>query len=176
MSAAALIDAVGLLPVIGQLSYAGVGFGALICVALVGLVCVLAIGMSRAVLGVAQKLSLSYWQPGSSEQGPGWYRRLMRCHANVYENIGMYAVIVLAAVYFEDAAISIDLFRLLCCLLVVGRVGQTLVYLIIGVNAVGVLLRFSFFAVQQLSVTFIALCVLRTILFTPVGCTLTDIA
>ena len=158
-----------LAPYVKNLTYDAVGYGTLVLLALFGMVLVLGIGMFRVLVGIIKGLPVSYWRPGKADEA-GFYRRLMRCHANTFENIGFYLAVILAALHFQEA-IPLELFKILCATVLIGRVGQTFVYLV-GESTLFVLVRFAFFALQKFSVSFMAYRVLLHIFSGGSGCVL----
>lgn len=77
-------------------------------------------------------------------EGPGWYQRLLRAHANCVENLPVFGALVLAGHLsgHTDGAFA-TLAQVVCA----GRVGQTLAHLSAG-SALVVNVRFTFFVVQ----------------------------
>ena len=156
-------------PYVKDLTAAGIGYGTLVIMSLLAFSLVGVIGLYRVLVGIARGLPVSYWRPGQANE-PGFYRRLMRCHANLFENVGLYAVVVLAAVHFPEA-VPLQVFKMICINLLVGRFAQTLVYLI-SEDSLFVLIRFTFFALQMFSITYLGYLVLVYLLTGTSGCTL----
>jgi hypothetical protein len=86
--------------------------------------------------------------------GADWYKRATRAHANCIESLPVYGAIVLAAhaAQFDDALLD----RLACTLLI-ARVIQSLVHIsFVQTNKV-VSVRFSFFMVQFVCMTWMGI-------------------
>lgn len=81
-------------------------------------------------------------------QGPEWYRRAMRAHANCVENLPLYTavVVVLEARNLQGPALD-----MLCLILIGARVVQSMIHIIPEQTNLVVGIRFSFFFVQLVS-------------------------
>ena len=77
-------------------------------------------------------------------EGPEWYQRLLRAHANCVENLPVFAALVLVG---QAAGHAEGSFATLAQVVCAGRVGQTLAHLSSG-SALVVNVRFTFFVVQ----------------------------
>jgi uncharacterized MAPEG superfamily protein len=83
--------------------------------------------------------------PADAVQGPDFYKRAMRAHANCVENLPVYGAIVVAA---GSAGIDDPMLDALACTILGARVIHTLVHLcFVQTNAVSSV-RFAFFSVQ----------------------------
>jgi uncharacterized MAPEG superfamily protein len=86
--------------------------------------------------------------------GADWYKRATRAHANCIENLPVYAAIVLAA---RAAQVDDPLLDALACVLLAARLIQSLVHIsFVQTNRV-VSVRFSFFFVQFLCMSGMAI-------------------
>lgn len=83
--------------------------------------------------------------PADQPHGEDWYRRAMRAHANCVENLPVYGAIVVAIV---ATGVSSPLLDALAVVLLVARVGQTLVHVALRQTNAVIGVRFSFFAIQ----------------------------
>jgi len=80
-----------------------------------------------------------------ASDGPDWYRRATRAHANCVENLPVFAAIVVAAAL---VGLRSPTFDVLTCAVVAARVLQTLTHVGFRETARSVSFRFSFFLVQ----------------------------
>lgn len=80
----------------------------------------------------------------ANPEGPDWYLRLMRAHANCVENLPVFGALVLVG---HLSGLQDGLFATLCQVFVAARVGQTFAHLASGRSLV-VNIRFSFYLVQ----------------------------
>ena len=78
-------------------------------------------------------------------QGPDWYRRAMRAHANCLENLPVYAAIVVA---IEASGIESPTHDMLAVILLLARVAQTVVHVAFEPTNPIVAVRFAFFVTQ----------------------------
>jgi uncharacterized MAPEG superfamily protein len=86
--------------------------------------------------------------------GADWYKRATRAHANCIENLPVYAAIVLAA---RCAQLDDPLLDALACALLSARVIQSLVHIsFVQTNRV-VSVRFSFFMVQFICMSWMSI-------------------
>ena len=88
-------------------------------------------------------------------EGADWYKRGTRAHANCVENLPVFGAIVVAgqAVGVDGAVVDV-----LCTIVLIARICQSLVHVSHAQTDAFVAVRFSFFSVQLLS--FIALIVI----------------
>lgn len=83
--------------------------------------------------------------PADAPSGSARYRRAMRAHANCLENLPVYGAIVLAIVQRGVVHPALDV---LAIVLLCGRIGQTLVHVVLPTTNASVAVRFVFFAIQ----------------------------
>jgi uncharacterized MAPEG superfamily protein len=83
--------------------------------------------------------------PADAPNGPDWYKRATRAHANCIENLPVFTAIVVAAsaAGVEGPALDALGVGILC-----ARVGQTVTHVAFVQTARAVSIRFSFFTVQ----------------------------
>jgi uncharacterized MAPEG superfamily protein len=81
--------------------------------------------------------------------GPDWYRRAMRAHANCVENLPVYAAVVLCLTLGHVASPVVDA---LAMTVIAFRVAQTLVHLSTEQTASVVTVRFGLFVTQILAI------------------------
>jgi uncharacterized MAPEG superfamily protein len=86
--------------------------------------------------------------------GADWYKRATRAHANCIESLPVYAAIVLAA---HSAQLDDGLLDALACVLLVARVIQSLVHISFVQTNRAVSVRFSFFFVQFICMTWMGI-------------------
>ncbi len=92
--------------------------------------------------------------PADASGGEEWYRRATRAHANCIENLPVYAAIVFAA---RAAQVDDPLLDVLACILLAARVIQSSVHIsFVQTNKV-VSVRFSFFMVQFICMTWMGI-------------------
>jgi uncharacterized MAPEG superfamily protein len=91
--------------------------------------------------------------PGGAVQGPPFYRRAMRAHANCLETLPVFAAIVLIAAV---AGVATPRFDQLAVAVLLGRIGQTLTHMVFPESNVTVGIRFTFFSVQLLALLWMA--------------------
>lgn len=138
--------------------YAATAFCVLLSFTLLNYVLILGIGLWRMLRGMANGRSPAWWKAGDSTQDGPFYQRLMRCHANMFENIGFFLVVLLACVQFPDV-VPLQVFKFLCTCIFVGRFGQIFIYML-GANSLFVLIRFTFFGLQLFPLTFMTVTLL----------------
>lgn len=78
-------------------------------------------------------------------EGPDWYRRAMRAHANCVENLPVYAAVVVAALVVNADSPMLDT---LAGLILVARLAQSTIHVALPETNMTVAGRFAFFAVQ----------------------------
>ena len=78
-------------------------------------------------------------------EGPDWYRRAMRAHANCIENLPVFAAIVFA---LHVADVTSPLINALAVVVLVARVIQSLVHVCFAQTDMVASVRFAFFFVQ----------------------------
>lgn len=81
-------------------------------------------------------------------EGPGWYQRLLRAHANCVENLPVFASVVLTAAVSGAASSTLDT---LAVVYVAARVGQSVAHVASGRSLV-INVRFTFFLIQVCAV------------------------
>ncbi len=86
--------------------------------------------------------------------GADWYKRATRAHANCIENLPVYGAIVVAA---RAAGVDDGRLDLLACVLLAARVIQSLVHISFVQTNRAVSVRFSFFMVQFVCMTWMGL-------------------
>jgi uncharacterized MAPEG superfamily protein len=96
---------------------------------------------SRILAGRAQLRDF----PAEAPQGPDWYKRAMRAHANCVENLPVYGAIVVALVATGASGPALDA---LASVLLAARVGQTLVHVGFAQTNRVIAVRFGFFFTQ----------------------------
>jgi uncharacterized MAPEG superfamily protein len=96
---------------------------------------------SLILSGRAQLVDFPADQPGGSAR----YRRAMRAHANCLENLPVYGAIVLAIAQRGVVHPALDV---LAIVFLCGRIGQTLVHVVLPTANVSVAVRFVFFVTQ----------------------------
>ena len=99
---------------------------------------------SRILTGQAQIKDFRADEP----QGSDWYRRAMRAHANCLENLPLYTAIVVAMMATGVHGRTLDL---LAIDLLVARICQTIVHVALRPTNFATSLRFTFFAIQLIS-------------------------
>ena len=83
--------------------------------------------------------------PADAPEGPDWYKRATRAHANCVENLPVYAAIVVAATAAGADGAALDA---LGVALLAARVGQTVTHVGFVQTARAVTVRFTLFSVQ----------------------------
>jgi uncharacterized MAPEG superfamily protein len=80
-------------------------------------------------------------------KGSDWYRRAMRAHANCVENLPVYAAVAIAIVAVGIESRTLDT---LAILVLLARIGQTIVHIAFPETNVTVSTRFACFFTQTL--------------------------
>jgi len=96
----------------------------------------------RVSLILSGRRAPNSFRPDGSDVSP-FAERLCRVHANCYENLPIFAALVLTALVTGNAAITDPL----ALWVLAARVGQSVVHLI-STSALAVQVRFAFFVVQ----------------------------
>jgi uncharacterized MAPEG superfamily protein len=91
-------------------------------------------------------------------EGPDWYRRATRAHLNCIENLPVFAAIVMVASF---ARLSSPVFDVLSVVVLVARLAQTTIHVAFVQGARAVSFRFSFYAVQLVSMIAMAIMLVR---------------
>ncbi len=102
----------------------------------------LLLAVFRVYISVATRKAANTFAPDGSDV-PGFGQRLVRVHANCYENIPLIVGVLLFALVTGQSAITDPT----ACWLLYARIAQSLVHLV-SVSVPAVLVRFSLFAVQ----------------------------
>jgi uncharacterized membrane protein YecN with MAPEG domain len=102
------------------------------------------VGVHRWSLILSRKAELTDF-PAHTPEGPPFYRRAMRAHANCVENLPVYAALALIA-----AVVDLDTWWLdrSAVAVILGRLGQTLTHMAFTETNITVAIRFAFFFVQ----------------------------
>lgn len=98
---------------------------------------------SRILTG---RVPISEWR-ADEQQGAEWYRRAMRAHANCIENLPVYGAVVVAII---AAGADAPLLDAAAVILILSRVGQTMIHIVSTPTNLTASLRFAFFAVQAM--------------------------
>ena len=106
------------------------------------LLLLVAIVLLRTVLVLKQERAANSFAPWGEDVSP-FAARLCRAHANCYENLPIFAAIILVALVTDNAGITDSLARWV----LVARVAQTAVHLI-STSEMAVTLRATIFTVQ----------------------------
>jgi uncharacterized MAPEG superfamily protein len=133
----------------------------LLCFAVWTLLVLLAgVGVQRWSRILSRKAQLTDF-PGGVAEGPPFYCRAMRAHANCVENLPVYAAIAVTA-----AIAGMDTPRLdqLAVAILVARICQSLTHLLFPITNVAVAVRFTFFFVQVLAMLWMAVIIALTTL------------
>ena len=96
----------------------------------------------RTALVLAKKRAANSFSPSGEEISP-FSNRLCRAHANCYENLPIFAALILLALVTDNAGITDSLARWV----LVARVAQSMVHLI-STSELAVTLRATFHSVQ----------------------------
>lgn len=104
----------------------------------------LAIGALRVYLSATGRRAPNRFAPSGDDVSP-FSGRLCRAHANCYENLPIFAVLVLVAAHTDQLSVT-DPWALP---LVAARIAQSSIH-IISTSVRAVTLRFVFFAIQML--------------------------
>jgi len=102
----------------------------------------IAIVSYRTVLVLAKRRAANEFEPSGSDVSE-FSGRLCRAHANCYENLAMFAALVLLAMVTGNGAVTDPLARWV----LVARVAQSTVHLI-STSELAVMIRVTFFLVQ----------------------------
>lgn len=86
-------------------------------------------------------------------EGPGWYRRAMRAHANCVENLPVFGAVVVTACFSGATGSFITV---LSVATLVARVCQSIVHIAFVETARTVSVRFTFFTIQVFAMLGIA--------------------
>ncbi len=100
----------------------------------------------RIYVAATQKKAANTFAPDGSDV-PGFGQRLVRVHANCYENIPLYLALLLFAIVSQQTAVT-DSGALI---LLGARIGQSVAHMI-STSLPAVMLRFTLFVVQVLTV------------------------
>ena len=106
----------------------------------------LLLAVFRVYISVATRKAANTFAPDGSDV-PGFGQRLVRVHANCYENIPLYLAVLLFAMVSNQTAVTDPS----AMILLGARVGQSVVHMI-STSVPAVLLRFALFLVQVLTV------------------------
>jgi uncharacterized MAPEG superfamily protein len=104
------------------------------------------IGVYRWSRILTGRASVAEWR-ADVPQGSDWYKRAMRAHMNCVENLPVYTAIVVALVATGARSTTLDV---LAIVILAGRVGQTLVHIILPPTNAVASLRFALFLVQAI--------------------------
>lgn len=114
-----------------------------------------------ATVGVYRWAKILFWRAPIASfrsdqlEGEDWYRRGTRAHANCVENLPVFGAIVLV---ISLVGVTGPAVNCLCTIVLIARVGQSLVHVSHVQTDAFVAVRFSFFCVQL--VCFLALIVM----------------
>ena len=100
----------------------------------------------RLYTSITQKKPANTFAPDGSDV-PGFGQRLVRVHANCYENIPLFLALLLFTLVSNQSAVTDPS----AMILLGARVGQSVVHMI-STSVPAVLLRFALFLVQVLTV------------------------
>ena len=115
-------------------------------------VLVFTIGVHRWNLILRGKRGIHSFRADASE-GPDWYRRAMRAHANCVENLPVFGALVVLASFTSTVSTLVDV---LACVVVAARVGQSITHIGFRETQPSVSVRFGFFAAQLCSMVVMA--------------------
>lgn len=96
--------------------------------------------------------------PAHAPTGPDWYRRGTRAHANCIENLPVYGAIVVTASSVGASGLLLDA---LAVSVLAARVVQSLVHMAFVETPRTVSVRFTFYCVQIVAMTAMAVIVFR---------------
>jgi uncharacterized MAPEG superfamily protein len=96
--------------------------------------------------------------PADRPDGPDWYRRAMRAHANCVENLPVLTAIVVAALVAKAGGPALDA---LSVLVVAARIPQSLIHVALPETPWRVGIRFALFLLQALAMLAMAAIVVR---------------
>jgi uncharacterized MAPEG superfamily protein len=108
------------------------------------LVLVFTIGVHRWILILRGARSIHQFR-ADAQDGPDWYRRATRAHANCIENLPVFGAIVVIAALTH---VRSPLFDALTCGVVIARIAQTTTHVSFRETARSVGFRFTFFCLQ----------------------------
>jgi uncharacterized MAPEG superfamily protein len=91
-------------------------------------------------------------------EGPDWYRRAMRAHANCVENLPVYGAVITTATL---SGVGGPLLAFLSVSALAARICQSVVHIAFTETARSVSLRFTFFTLQVFAMLGIAFTVVR---------------
>jgi uncharacterized membrane protein YecN with MAPEG domain len=111
---------------------------------------------SRILTGRAQIASFSAEAP----EGPAWYRRAMRAHANCVENLPVFGALIAVAALADVRGGAIDAFAVA---VVCARVAQSVTHVAFEQTNAVVWFRFGFFFAQLMAMLAIGALTLRAI-------------
>ena len=114
------------------------------------------IGVHRWSLILTKRAAINAF-PADASNGPDWYRRATRAHANCVENLPVYGAIVAVATF---AGIAGRLLDALSIIVLATRVCQTLVHVSFVQTERAVSFRFGFFTVQLVCMAWMAALIL----------------
>lgn len=98
---------------------------------------------SRILTGRA---TINQWR-ADEVQGTDWYRRAMRAHANCVENLTVYGAVCVAIIATGMEGATLDRAAVI---LIVCRMGQTIVHIAFNPTNLATSVRFGFFATQAI--------------------------
>jgi uncharacterized MAPEG superfamily protein len=110
------------------------------------LVLMLTVGVYRWALILTGRMPIREWR-ADGQQGPEWYRRAMRAHANCVENLPVYGAIVVVIV---AAGLHDPWLDRLAIVLLAARVGHTVVHVVFEQTNAVAAMRFAFYFTQVL--------------------------
>jgi len=115
------------------------------------------VGVYRWARILSGRASVSSFRADQVE-GEDWYRRSMRAHANCIENLPVFGAIVLA---LSVGGVGGPVINVLCVLVLVSRVLQSLVHVSHAQTDAFVAVRFSMLCVQLVSFATLIVLVVR---------------
>lgn len=124
------------------------------------LVLLAGVGIHRWSQILSRKAELTDF-PADRLEGPPFYRRAMRAHANCIENLPVYAALALIATVVGLNTWWLDRLALA---VILGRVGQTLVHMAFTETNVTIAIRFAFFFLQLAAMLIMAVIIARAAL------------
>ncbi|MGH8517107.1 MAG: MAPEG family protein, partial [Panacagrimonas sp.] len=119
------------------------GIEALLYYVLLMFVLVLLYVGHRIPLVLLGKKAANYWTRGNTTDDASWQVRAQHAHANMVENIGLFAAIVLTAAVLDRSNVVDPL----ACWVLYARIGQSAIHLL-GTGFIHVLIRATLFVVQ----------------------------
>jgi uncharacterized MAPEG superfamily protein len=102
------------------------------------------VGVYRWTRILTGRSSIAEWRSDLS-QGSDWYQRATRAHMNCIENLPIYTALVVASIAANVRSSSLDAFAVV---MLIARVGQTLVHIAMPPTNFYASLRFAFFFLQ----------------------------